>query len=92
MVIYWVINMDLKNRPRRRMNVQLWTAFILSMGGLILLFTGFWVAPMGEIHNSVLVAFGEVCTFSGGLFGVDYTYKYKKYYSKKDENNKGTVE
>ena len=30
-----------------------------------------------EIHNSVLVGFGEVSTFSGALFGVDYSYKYK---------------
>jgi hypothetical protein len=31
----------------------------------------------GEIDNSVLVAFGETCTFAGALFGVDYTYKIK---------------
>ena len=38
---------------------------------------GFWCSPTGEIHNSVLVGFGEISTFSGALFGVDYSYKYK---------------
>ena len=43
----------------------------------ILVFCGFWVAPSGEIDNSVLVTFGEICTFAGALFGVDYSYKLK---------------
>jgi hypothetical protein len=38
---------------------------------------GFWYHPTGEIHHSVLVAFGEVSTFAGALFGVDYSYKFK---------------
>jgi len=29
------------------------------------------------IDNSVLVAFGEIGTFAGGLFGVDYSYRIK---------------
>ena len=33
--------------------------------------------PQGLIDNSVLVAFGEISTFAGALFGVDYTYKFK---------------
>jgi hypothetical protein len=45
--------------------------------GCILLILGFTVPPLGVIDNSVLVAFGETCTFSGALFGVDYNYKYK---------------
>lgn len=74
---------------QRKMNVQLWTAFLLSMGGMLLLIMGFWVEPTGEIHNSVLVAFGEICTFAGALFGVDYTYKYKKYRNN-GKTDKGT--
>lgn len=80
---------------QRRMNVQLWTAFIMAMTGIALLMMGFWTNPTGEIDHSVLVAFGEICTFSGALFGVDYTYKYKKYYSKKSMENgsdKRTIE
>ena len=50
-------------------------AVLLCVAGLALVFCGFWVAPSGEIDNSVLVAFGEICTFAGALFGVDYSYK-----------------
>lgn len=50
---------------RVRFNVQLVMAVLLC------------VAPSGEIDNSVLVAFGEICTFAGALFGVDYSYKLK---------------
>ena len=59
----------------KRTNVQLVMAVLLCAAGLILIFSGFWVAPTGEIHNSVLVAFGEISTFAGALFGVDYSEK-----------------
>jgi hypothetical protein len=59
------------------MKLQLIMAVLLTVAGLALLFTGFWCEPVGEIHNSVLVAFGEVATFAGALFGVDYSYRYK---------------
>jgi len=59
-------------------NLQLIAAFILSTGGLVLLFCGIFIDPQGEIHNSLLVAFGETATFAGALFGVDYVYKMKK--------------
>ena len=48
---------------------------LLTAAGILLLFFGFWTAPLGEIHNSVLVAFGETATFAVELFGVDYKYK-----------------
>ena len=60
-----------------KFNLQLITAAILSIGGLIMLFCGVFISPQGEIHESLLVGFGEVATFSGALFGIDYTYKYK---------------
>lgn len=58
-----------------RMTLQLWLACIMCLAGLVLIFSGFWVNPEGEIHSSVLVAFGEVVTFAGALFGVDYSYR-----------------
>ncbi len=58
-------------------NIQLITAAILAIGGLALLFCGVYIAPQGEIHESLLVGFGEVATFAGALFGIDYTYKWK---------------
>jgi hypothetical protein len=57
---------------------QLIAAFILSLGGLILLFCGTFIDPQGQIHESLLVAFGETATFSGALFGIDYIYKKKR--------------
>lgn len=61
-----------------RYNIQLITAAILSFGGLILLFCGVFIDPEGQIHESLLVAFGEVATFAGALMGVDYVYRNKK--------------
>ena len=60
-----------------KLNIQLITAAILSLGGIILLFCGVFISPQGEIHESLLVGFGEVATFSGALFGIDYVYKQK---------------
>lgn len=61
----------------RRVTVQLVIAILLTLSGIVLLFSGFWVDPDGLIDSSVLVAFGEISTFAGALFGVDYTYKYR---------------
>ncbi len=57
--------------------LQLITAAVLSIGGLILLFCGVYIDPKGEIHETLLVAFGEAATFAGALFGIDYTYRFK---------------
>ena len=58
-------------------DIQLITAAVLAIGGLVLLFCGVYITPQGEIHESLLVGFGEVATFAGALFGIDYTYKFK---------------
>ena len=60
-----------------RLDIQLVTAAVLSVGGLVLLFCGVFIAPQGEVHESILVAFGEIATFAGSLFGIDYYYKKK---------------
>ena len=60
------------------LDIQLITAAVLSLGGLILLFCGVYIDPLGQIHESLLVAFGETATFAGALFGIDYCYKKKK--------------
>ena len=61
----------------RRKTEQKIDANQLSKSGITLLFSGFWIDPQGLIDNSVLVAFGEISTFAGALFGVDYSYKLK---------------
>ena len=61
----------------RKLTIQLLSAVILTAVGSALLIAGFIVPPMGEIHPSVLIAFGEILTFVGALFGIDYHYKFK---------------
>ena len=68
---------------KSNVNIQLITAALLSLGGMILLFCGTYIDPEGQIHESLLVAFGETATFAGALFGIDYTYKHK--YKKKGD-------
>lgn len=72
-----------------RLNVQLVSAVLIAMSGVALIFMSFWVEPRGIIDSSVLVAFGELSTFSGALFGIDYSYKYRaKHLSKDKETEK----
>lgn len=61
-----------------KIELQLIAAFVLSVGGMVLLFCGIYIDPAGQIHETVLVAFGETATFAGALFGIDYVYKKKK--------------
>lgn len=55
--------------------LQLVTSAVLSVGGLALLYVGALLAPQGEIHESILIGFGEVATFAGSIMGIDYFYK-----------------
>lgn len=55
--------------------VQLAAAVAMCAVGAGLIIGGFIVPPAGEIDSSVLVAFGEILTFAGALFGIDYKYK-----------------
>ncbi len=66
--------MNLRNR---RLTVQLYAAVFIIAIGCGLLIAGFITPPPGEIHNSVLIAFGEILTFAGTLLGFDYHYKSK---------------
>lgn len=58
--------------------LQLITSAALALVGAGLLIAGFTVPPTGEIDNSVLIAFGEIFTFIGSIFGIDYSYRFKK--------------
>ena len=69
---------DLKTLILMRRNlIQLITAAILALGGLVMLFCGVYVEPQGQIHESLLIGFGEVATFAGALFGIDAAYSQK---------------
>ena len=58
--------------------LQLILAVAMCTFGCALLTAGFVTPPMGEIHHSLLIAFGEILTFSGSLIGIDYKYRYKE--------------
>ena len=58
--------------------VQLLLAVSLCVFGCLMLTAGFIAPPIGEIHHSLLIAFGEILTFSGSLIGIDYKYRYKE--------------
>lgn len=59
-------------------------AVLMVVFGIILVGVSFFVPPMGEIHPSVLTAFGEALTFSGGLLGIDTNYKFKVFREKNE--------
>lgn len=85
-----VTNYKYKDLPMKdKLTIQLVLACVMAVAGLVLLFCGFWVAPEGQIHDSVLVAFGEVMTFVGALLGVDYSYKFKEWRNRQRNEQKG---
>lgn len=45
--------------------------------GFILLFFGMFIKPEGEIHESVLTAFGIILVFVGAILGIDMKYAAK---------------
>ena len=72
--------------------VQLLIAALVVIGGLILLYIGIQIDPAGEIHESVLVAFGEAATFAGSVMGIDYHYRNKFKQFINHENNKNETD
>lgn len=81
----WRNVMNDNQREERQLKFQFRTCLSLIIAGILLLFLGFLVDPLGVIDNSVLVAFGEIATFAGSLIGLDYNYKIKK---NRDKDNK----
>jgi hypothetical protein len=62
---------------KHKLTLQLICAVAMVVIGSSLLIAGFIVPPLGVIDGSVLIAFGEILTFVGALFGIDYHYKSK---------------
>ena len=74
------------NLQKHKPTLQLLSAILLILVGCGLLIAGFILPPPGEIHNSVLVAFGEILTFAGALFGIDCHYKYSRSNDREDKS------
>lgn len=49
-------------------------AVVTMLAGLTLIFIGLFIPPEGEIHGSVLTAFGSVCIFVASLLGISLHY------------------
>lgn len=62
---------------KNKYGMQLVAAVLVLIVGCATLLLGFFAPPKGEIHPSVLVAFGEILTFAGALLGIDYHYRSK---------------
>lgn len=82
----------MEKSKKTKLNIQLALGAILVIVGIVLLFCGFYAPVVGEIANSVLVAYGEVSTFAGALIGVDYTYKFKMFKFEEEERVKNKKE
>lgn len=59
-----------EGEPERQRDVAGWTAVGVISVGCVMLIIAMLLPPPGEIDHSVLVAFGEICTFAGTVFGV----------------------
>ena len=60
---------------KTRIKTELAAAIILVIVGCFLLIAAIYIPPIGIIHPSVLVAFGEIAVFAGSLFGIDLHYR-----------------
>lgn len=60
-----------------RDKVQFAIAIGLMVFGGILLMIGLLAEPQGQIHQSVLIAFGEVATLAAAVLGIDTIYTNK---------------
>ncbi len=61
----------------RRLTTMTVLAAIMVVFGIVLVGVSFVLPPSGEIHPTVLTAFGEALTFSGSLLGIENNYKFK---------------
>lgn len=49
-------------------------AIATMTAGLVMLFLGMYIPPEGQIHESILTAFGIICVFSASLLGISIHY------------------
>lgn len=68
----------------RKLTTMTVLAVVMVLFGIVLVGVSFFLPPSGQIHPSVLTAFGEALTFSGGLLGIDTNYKFKVFREKNE--------
>lgn len=60
-----------------RDKIQFTLAGLLMVFGCVMLMIGLWIEPAGQIHSSLLVAFGEVGTLAASILGIDAVFTNK---------------
>lgn len=77
-----------------RDKVQFGIAIGLMVFGCVVLMVGLLTPPEGQIHQSVLVAFGEIATLAAGVLGIDaiYTNKLQKIVADLKKDGKDNAE
>lgn len=84
----------------RKGTIAVITAVVMLTFGIILTSIGFFVAPLGEVSDSVLWILGQALIYAGSIFGIaTYTKKviteqvgeledrYKRKKAKEEENS-----
>lgn len=60
----------MKLKEKHKENLTYIAAYTSLFVGFGLLIAGFCVPPVGDISNSVLMAFGEILVFVGSILGI----------------------
>lgn len=68
---------DEDRHPHYGSKTRLTIMSLSTLVGIVLLFLGFYTPPVGNIHPSVLIAFGEIATFVSFIMWIDYYYTFK---------------
>ena len=74
-------------------NVKEWSALLLIVAGIALVFVGMLVEPQGQIHESVIYIFAQILIYCGSIFGIDmYIKKSIKEHINKKEDEEHSIE
>jgi len=60
-----------------KQEIQYLLAIVMCTAGMVMIFLCVYIDPKGELDASILVAYGEILTFVGAIFGIDYKYRTK---------------
>ena len=58
-------------------NLQFISSLFVLFAGLVLVFISLFIKPTGEIHPSVITAFGMFLSFVGAVWHLDLKYDFK---------------
>jgi len=60
-----------------KQEIQYLLALVMCTAGMVMIFLCVYIDPKGELDASILVAYGEILTFVGAIFGIDFKYRYQ---------------